>query len=115
MIICSGLSEHEKVIKMSYNGYTNYETWNVGVWIDNDEGLLDQIIDLTHHASEEPELAESIKEFVMDPETSLFPELPNGLASDILTNAISRIDWYEIAKSFWDEYAYTNDDEIDEE
>lgn len=24
---------------MSYEGYTNYETWNVCLWISNDEGL----------------------------------------------------------------------------
>lgn len=24
---------------MSYNGYKNYETWNVVLWINNDEGL----------------------------------------------------------------------------
>ena len=24
---------------MEYNGYTNYETWNVCLWIGNDEGL----------------------------------------------------------------------------
>ena len=23
---------------MSYNGWTNYETWNVALWMDNDEG-----------------------------------------------------------------------------
>ena len=22
-----------------YNGWTNYETWNVALWIDNDQGL----------------------------------------------------------------------------
>lgn len=26
---------------MAYNGWSNYETWNVKLWIDNEEGSYD--------------------------------------------------------------------------
>ena len=28
-----------KGIIMSYNGYTNYATWNIDLWLDNDYGM----------------------------------------------------------------------------
>ena len=27
------------IADQTYNGWTNYETWNVALWINNDEGL----------------------------------------------------------------------------
>lgn len=27
---------------MSYNGWKNYETWNVALWLDNDQGTYNE-------------------------------------------------------------------------
>ena len=32
-------NDFTREVIMSYNGYENYETWNVCLWIANDEGL----------------------------------------------------------------------------
>ncbi len=30
---------------MTYNGWKNYETWNVALWINNTQELMDQVED----------------------------------------------------------------------
>ena len=29
------------IAEQTYNGWTNYETWNVALWLQNDPGLYD--------------------------------------------------------------------------
>jgi|TARA_R110000744_G_C19354280_1_gene560711 hypothetical protein len=33
---------------IEYNGWTNWETWNLKLWIDNDENLYHEINSLVH-------------------------------------------------------------------
>ena len=58
----------------TYNGWTNYETWNVALWIGNDEGLYHWARDYRHYGYKR--FAESLCEF------SNYSETPDGVKWD---------------------------------
>ena len=39
---------------MSYNGWKNYQTWNVALWIDNDYGLYSAAVEFAEGFTENP-------------------------------------------------------------
>ena len=48
-----------------YNGWTNYETWNVNLWLNNDQGTYDFIVELAkQYADDAPMLAQALEAFV---------------------------------------------------
>ena len=84
--------EEEKTEPQRYNGWRNYETWLVGLWIDNDEGSYRKwraVANLSRY-----DLAHELKIFF---ELRAEADCKPGFARDLLTAGLSEVDWDEIA------------------
>lgn len=87
----------------SYNGWTNYETWVVNLWLANDEGLYIEATDRATNADGDVyDLAQDFKSWVCD---DLAPDLGASFAADLLNAALSEVDWNEIATSWLEDVA----------
>jgi hypothetical protein len=102
-----------------YNGWTNYETWNVKLWMDNDEGsyhywqeATQEAFDQANQLKEDGELEAyfTVKEkaalILSDQIKEVHEEntpTVTGVYADLLNAALSEVDWHEIATSLLDE------------
>jgi hypothetical protein len=97
-----------------YNGWTNYETWAVALWLDNEQATHEYwCAQAKRHREESPRsrqvadriwtieeatkynLADQLKEEV----ENNVPEV-NGVYSDLLTAALDEVDWHAIAEHY---------------
>jgi hypothetical protein len=108
-----------------YNGYANYETWCVTLWLENDQGSVEYWRDeARRHRKEAPRceqvqeglwtaqqaerfrLADQLKESFEDfhpfrGEHLAKPKDPD-VYSELLDAALSEVDWHEVAEAFLD-------------
>jgi hypothetical protein len=82
----------------SYNGWTNYPTWDVYCWLSSDEATNGSCEAIARLAPNVYRLADAIKDSV---------ESGNPLAEgasmymDLLNWAIGLVNWDEIADAYW--------------
>ena len=75
----------------TYNGYANYQTWNICLWISNDEGLNEFAAVCQNYNDFKARLRE------LDPCSSFAYETPDGVAwNDSAVNLTEM-------KEFWEE------------
>ena len=83
-----------------YNGWTNYETWNCNLWLDND-GSMEYLIErATELMQDDPDsaayqLAKEI-EFMIDDANPIGDQ--SSMFSDMLSASLREVDYDEIAE-----------------
>lgn len=86
----------------TYNGWTNYESWLVGLWLDNDQGTHEAARELAAGCASDFAAGDAIKAFVE--EWAEISETPTtGLFADLITAALARVDWRELGSHFREE------------
>jgi hypothetical protein len=103
---------------MSYNGWSNYETWNVKLWIDNEEGSYnywrEQVRDSwERHHDKEATVYEISKQLKSEHEDNT-PTV-TGVYADLLNAALSEVNWYEIAEAMVNDEEFEDDVELTED
>lgn len=86
----------------TYNGYSNYQTWAVSMFLDGNytgPGVYEGVLQLARDAVEDNDpypLSKAIREYVND--IIAYDINLSGLASDLLGWAIKDVDWMELAQ-----------------
>lgn len=96
-----------------YNGWTNYETWLVKHWMDNEQSSQEHWSETAQAAlastskahtrgelgsfTIEERAALNLADVLKDHHEEMLPPL-DGFASDLLNSAFSGVNWFEIAQ-----------------
>lgn len=78
-----------------YNGWTNWETWCVNLWLDNDQGTQSEVSEIVANATNRYVAADGVKGFTNEYVFG-FDDAPATLATDLLNGALSEANWVEI-------------------
>lgn len=95
----------------SYQGWENYATWAVALWIDNSEGDQEYITELVNSCENVYRAGDALEQWADDAlDMWMEGRKSAGLFNDLLTWALGQTNWIEVAEHFWDEELHKEDD-----
>lgn len=78
-----------------YNGWANYETWLVSLWLDNDWASYNALEVLKAEPMSDYRKAERLEEQVRE----LYDFELTGMVADLVNASFGRVHWIEIIRS----------------
>ncbi len=113
-----------------YNGWTNYETWNVKLWMDNEQNSSEywgQIAQDLYDAAESSNVFTKDEQAIIDIAARLKDEFETAkdewleesgkscsMWADLLGASLSEVDWGEIAENLLEDVDKEEEDVADE-
>lgn len=104
-----------------YNGWSNYETWLVKLWMDNDAGSYhywqERTQEIADASDDDDSTAREIADSLKEEHEQQAEELgipTSGVFSDLMTAALGEVDWREIAESLISDYRADNPREAED-
>ena len=96
-------------IREKYNGWPNYETWAVNIWLTNEPHTYERLMAIVQNPDTLGEQADALRAWVRPDEgdswdndgegmTSLMA-VPVGLYVDLLAAAFDMVEWKEIVRA----------------
>lgn len=104
----------------TYNGWSNYETWAVGLWLDNEEGSYHHTRTLARIAQREAGRSQAVKDWGWTHEDAATWQLAKmiqdfieehdpvptaTLYADLMHAALCEVNWREIARHYLEDVA----------
>lgn len=87
---------------MAYQGWANYPTWAMALWIDNDQGLQEMTFEQAVSSEDVYVFADTLKEFWEDRAEERGLLQAYGPFADIFGWALEQVDWDELARYYFD-------------
>jgi hypothetical protein len=96
----------QNIQNSSYNGFVNYSTWLVNLWLMNDEYSEEEVRRMVDASDDTRELASELQSWIEEQN----PLQENGMWTDLVNSALQEVSWQELAENYFEEKETDNDD-----